>query len=1096
MADNRVKITIETDAGRSEQVLNGVKDSLQKVENQYKETGKESQTFAATTDKAINSVATSLKNLVAAFSSVKVAKDAFFIAQDAAKYNEIALYAKNAAEAVGISFDKMMEASRRGVSGTISNMKIMQSNMKALKLGLQADAEQMGKLWEIARHASKETGEQIEHTFDKITKAINTGNARSLISMGVLSENFKRANGEMALLGKRGELLKTVLEQLGERTNDLGNIGETSYDKYKKLNVAFQSLKNTVGQQLTPVFETIVEWLTKIIEKGDQALKTLGKLPTMGMRTEKYNPFAGLSSEKLKELITEREKDAKKWYLGSVEGLNDFYGGKAPSGVITRQAIERQGEYEKAISDVKLLKSQLKEVEQLEEKRIENNLKIFLKSDEFNKELEKSKNITEIILRLGGGLAGSFDKAAANAKKLEQQEQAMAAKARKAQEDLIQKSLDEIQAFHENSLAATEFGATLENLSSKSLVDMQKSLEDGKTSLSEFGAEITAVFSDFVSGDMITGLANIGQKLDPLEQTLREIDEDFKSWSQKIDDLQEIENILNGISKVDFSDLEKGLSNADTRMQTATNFMLTQAMGAASQATGVLDITKSTKPEETIKKGWAAIKNQVKESLADAVTSGIINSNIGDALRGAITSLAGAKAQSYGSNLLSGLFGNKGINMAGALSGFVGSLAVGYVANNWKKWFSDRGKQESISRNQSTVQSAVNAYFSTYSAMFNPYMTDDLYEDLLDARWAYLGGNLTVSNKGKPRGGLPGVVGYKDFRDTTPSSTYSVIDAINNTVKTVEEYNKYKEKELDLLSAQGKDYQVLSTQVNALKQTMDRVQYYDGLITDDWTFWGNMVGTQSHYELDLSDNIQDLKKAYYEALREYGEETGARNQQKANTFLSLYPYLSGLNNPFGGSAESMYGYTGWVQESFMDRNASPRMLEMIKQAGKEQYQLAELQYTDGGSKYAEAYLNVLERQRDAAALVMQQQEQIYRDMTKTYEEQAAALETYQQAQDQYYNTRLEIMAQERAKEEQIKKEEQQAKLRSADRMEALLGFTGEMARTNNKIYILEGPDQIGALRELEQYIDDPEALSFVKRLMTAATNKNKYGKIA
>ena len=144
----------------------------------------------------------------------------------------------------------------------------------------------------------------------------------------------------------------------------------------------------------------------------------------------------------------------------------------------------------------------------------------------------------------------------------------------------------------------------------------------------------------------------------------------------------------------------------------------------------------------------------------------------------------------------------------------------------------------------------------------------------------------------------------------------------------------------------------------------------------------------------------------------------------------------------------------------------------------------------------EAYLNVLERQKDAAELVMQQQEQIYLDMTKTFQEQQAALDTYQQAQDQYYNTKLEILAQERAKEEQLKKEEQQARLRSADRMEALLGFTGEMARTNNKIYILEGADQIGALRELEQYIDDPEALSFVKRLMTAATNKNKYGKIA
>lgn len=1085
MADNRVKITIETDAGRSEQVLNGVKDSLQKVENQYKETGKESQTFAATTDKAINSVATSLKNLVAAFSSVKVAKDAFFLAQDAAKYNEIALYAKNAAEAVGISFDKMMEASRRGVSGTISNMKIMQSNMKALKLGLQADAEQMGKLWEVARHASKETGETVEYTFDKITKAISTGNARSLISMGVLSDSFARAKDAAGLLSKRGELLNNVLEQLGERTKELGDVGETSYDKYKKLDVAFLGLKNTIGQTLLPAFESMVEWLTKIITKGDEALKVLQN-PVFWRQKDNIDVNEYRTTNQLKKELEKNQELIKKYKA-------------IPKEQIEAMSEEEFNKYREAFANVKAINDELKKREDLDKKRIENQVKLFLKSEEFNKELEKSKNITEIMLRLGGGLAGSFDKAAANAKKLEQQEQAMAAKARKAQEDLIQKSLDEIQAFHENSLAATEFGATLENLSSKSLVDMQKSLADGKTSLYEFGAEITAVFSDFVSGDMITGLANIGQKLDPLEQTLREIDEDFKSWSQKIDDLQEIENILNGISKVDFSDLEKGLSNADTRMQTATNFMLTQAMGAASQATGVLDITKSTKPEETIKKGWAAIKGQVIEGFSEAVTSGIINSNIGDALRGAISSIAASKAQSYGSNILGSLFSGKGI-ATGALSGFVGSIAVSAIANNWKKWFGDKNKSETMASNASTKERGSNAYLQTYAAMLNPFMTDEMLNDLYSTRWASSG--MYVSWKSSRRGGLAGLAGGKNYTDTTPQSTYDLISAMENAVDAIKEYNKEKEKELDLLSAQGYDYRVLTEQLGALSDAVDRANWMSDSYSHSWT-------SGETFSIDLSDNIQDLKKAYYEALREYGEETGARNQQKASTFLSLFPYLDNYdmgswkslysNQRIEGNDNSAwaYSYIGGTQENLLNRIADPDMLKMIQQAGFEQFNLASMQYTtEDTSKYTQAYLNVLERQKEAAEYVMKEQERIYLDMTKTFEEQAAALETYQQAQEQYYNTKLEILAQEKAKEEQLKKEEQQAKLRSADRMEALLGFTGEMAkRGDNNIYILEGSDQIGALREMEKYIDDPEALAFVQRLITAALNKNKYGKI-
>jgi hypothetical protein len=566
--------------------------------------------------------------------------------------------------------------------------------------------------------------------------------------------------------------------------------------------------------------------------------------------------------------------------------------------------------------------------------------------------------------------------------------------------------------------------------------------------------------------------------------------------------LRDVQIALENIDKIDFNNLYKAAGNMDSMVKAANELWIGQAMGMASTAIGAKDITKSKTPKETAREGWGAIKEQVVSGLSEAVTSGIINSNLGDVLRSHVSSIAASKATSYGSNILGSLFSGGKI-ATGALSGFVGSLAVGAIANNWKKWFGDKNKEKMINKNMNTEQAAANAYFSTYSAMLNPFLTNEQYSDLLDARWAYLTGDLRVSNKGKPRGGLAGVFGGKDYRDTTPQSTYDVISAITETVKTVEEYNKSRERELDLLSAQGKDYLVLGNQVEALSKTMERVQYMSDKYTDTWTGWGNMAGTRT-YELDLSDNIQDLKKAYYEALREYGEETGARNQQKASTFMGLYPYLENYGydyrtafmSIFEGKTASAYEYIKNAQENIQNQKNTPNMLAMIKEAGKEQYNLAELQYTDGGSKYMEAYLNVLERQKEAAELVMQEQEQIYLDMTRTFQEQQAALETYQQAQEQYYNTKLEILAQERAKEEQLKKEEQQAKLRTADRMEALLGFTGEMAkRGDNNIYILEGADQIGALREMEKYIDDPEALAFVQRLITAALNRNKYGKI-
>ena len=1053
MADNKTKIIIETESGNTEQKLKNIAGNLQNISTQTQKTGK---VVASSTSSMISNYVALGAKVAAVMGTIK---KAYSMAREAASFQEIALYTKSATENIGLSFERLKEASERGANGMADSVTIMKANLKALKQGLDATEDEIGKLWEIANATGDELGQSIEQTFDQITQAINSGNGKALMQLGVIPESFKKSANAAELLTNKSALLKTVLDQLGKSTDRLNQYGDTAFDKFQQFENACKDLSLTVKENLVPALTPVITILTDIIKAATKASNALSLV--FGMKETK-NPYLAYKKDDLLGIQSQKRNEISqyRYYADIVSGKSNTplqslsQSQRAEIFGVNKYNWASMAEAEEA--RLKQVEEALEYINKLEEKRLDFKKKQEdkIKSDAANEAAQKEKERMD----------REAEKAAEAAKRA----------AEKAREE-YRKFCDEINSGLNKALGITN-----------------RSL------------------SDFVALSYSAGMASIGlvSQVDTLAAELYELEKPFNDMLEEEEKLRDVEIALENIDSIKFENLTKASNNINDVVKAANELWVGSAMGMASTATKVLDITKGTvKPEDDIKRGWAAIKGQVVESFSEAVTSGIINSNIGDALRGAITSLAGAKAQSYGSNILGSLFSGDKI-ATGALSGFVGSLAVGYVANNWKKWFSDRGKQESIAKNQSTVQSAVNAYFSTYSAMFNPYMTDDLYEDLLDARWAYRTGNLTVSNKGKPRGGLPGLAGYKDYRDTTPSSTYSVIDAINNTVKTVEEYNKYKEKELDLLSAQGKDYQVLSTQVNALKQTMDRVQSY-GLITDDWTFWGNMVGTQTHYELDLSDNIQDLKKAYYEALREYGGETGARNQQKASTFLNLFPFLDNYTRGFtakgyGGyeaftrndSPSATYNLIKGVQENLLDSYADPRMLELIKQAGKEQFELSELQYTDGGSKYAEAYLNVLERQRDAAALVMQEQEQIYSDMTRTFQEQQAALDTYQQAQGQYYNTKLEILAQERAKEEQLKKEEQQAKLRSADRMEALLGFTGEMARTNNKIYILEGADQIGALRELEQYIDDPEALSFVKRLMTAATNKNKYGKIA
>ena len=405
MADNKVKITIETDAGRSEQVLNGVKNSLQGVEKQYKSTAKESQSFSVSNGKSLASVAASLKSLGIAYTAAKAAKEAFFLSKDASRYNEMALYAKNAADSMGINFDRMVEASKRGANGMTSNINIMQANLRALKLGLNASADEIGRLWEIANATGDELGQSIEQTFDQITNAIVTGNSRSLISLGVLSDSFKKAGNSAEMLEKRGDLLKTVLEELGKKADSLNKYGDTGYDKYQKLDTAFQNLKTTVGQQLTPAFETCVEWLTKIIEAGDKAIQVLGKVLLLNNEGNK-NPYLAYSKEELEKIQQQKRGEIFKYksYADIVSGKNNI-----PSESLTDSqkaeifgpnkynwANEAKAEEER----LKLVEDALEKINALEKKRVEIKDKQIQQAQQQSREQqaeEKYENIGQLI---------------------------------------------------------------------------------------------------------------------------------------------------------------------------------------------------------------------------------------------------------------------------------------------------------------------------------------------------------------------------------------------------------------------------------------------------------------------------------------------------------------------------------------------------------------------------------------------------------------------------------------------------------------------------------------------------------------------------
>lgn len=943
-------------------------------------------------------------------------------------------------KSVGVNSAEVLNKLRQVSGGVIDDIRLMQSVSNAMAKGITTDSEKLADLMRIASQKAKIFGKDGAQAFDDLVNAISRGSEKALKEIGInVPEGFEKLTQGMSKAQKQSKLLEAAITEGTKEIASMGGELKDSSDAFARYDAALNNLKTTIGTAVLPILSDLAEILTVIINNGNKAI---GVVATAMNLRENTNPYSAMSTQQLEEMQRQaqiRISDLK-IKLSSTSSSDPSNSYRTSNKNTAEAGLDRQNNLAALYAEKRAL-------------------------NQINEALEKSRQLDEIRAEAEKKVAEEAERVAQATRDSE---------AQKAADEALKKAQEQAK---EAEKLINHYG----DLSRTILPEFSGKESDAYDLMVKISAAAGGIGTAFMQSD---------KELEAFNKTLGKT----------------LEKLNSGIAESLLSDTALGKFNSKNFGDQAKGLISLLPTGVAS-FDGLGNIVAGTKKEissEEIKKGYVSVRKMLHEDFTDAVVSGITNSNIGEVMRNMVSSIASAKANSYGSTLLGGLFSGNGFaGLGGAVSGFVGSIAVSAIANNWKKWFGDKGKEETRASNAATIERGSNAYLQTYAALLNPFMTNAMYSDLLDARYNSIG-NMYVSWKSSSRGGLAGVFGGKNYRDTTPQSTFDVIQAMEDAVDVIKDYNKQEEKRLDLLSAQGYGYSVLSQQVNALSDAVDRANWMNDSYSINWS-------GGEHFEIDLSDNIQDLKKAYYEALREYGSETANRSNTASSTFLSLFPYL----NNYGFSSYNWYGMrdVGWrytdisnplsaldyvtnASNMFADRNANRQLFELISTSGANQFNLQSLQYSDPLA-YSEQYLTVLERSRDAAELVMERQKQIYFDATKTFEEQSAALEMYQQAQDQYYNSKLEILAQEQAKEEQIRKEEQQAALRSSARMEALLGFTGEIARTGNKVYILEGADQVGALKEMIQnYGDDPEALAALQSMLAAAQNKSKFGKIA
>lgn len=981
MADQRTKIIIETDAGRSEQVLRSVQKELQGVGNEANKAGQNVKSGAGLMDSSFAKTAISAAAVGAAI------KSAFSMAKEAAQMSEARLYLQTLTAEMGVSYEKLDQISRRATAGQVDNLTLIRSNHKALKLGVTKDVNEIGQLWQIADAIGDEFGESIEQTFDRLVKAISKGSKEELIQLGLLPPAFKQASDATELLANRSLLLKSVLEQAGAGANNLSKQGDTAADKFTRFEVATTNLKNSLGEALLPIITPVVEGLTAIAKAADKVIEKFAQLNDMNSKS----PLLGKSLDELKQL---REATAAR--VTSLDFEVDALSRPASQG--GKAGPYTEGERQQKSILLAGEKQMLKEIE---------------------------KVIADLESRT---------KARAEAQKVVVAETKNETTA-KVQTTAAQKEYNKAQ-----DVAAKQ----LETMLEMQVKSFGKAIEDGREAIQVLNA-MTAAAGGFAVGlkDGVSETSKLLEKLNDINDAIAgTLSGAGKNWSAELARL-----------------------NPETAATGMMNFM----------SGGLF-----TAPGESAKDAIKDIAEPLSKTIAEAVQAGFANADFSDLSMtlGNILSTVISKSVSQSNpvmNAAGGInFGNLGVNLAtnfvlGKLTG-----SGGIFGGRQEKFKAETLQAASDLRSQMSA-----AWVKSHEVSMLPYLSWQDKNQLAAGRSGYYGTQTGYS--------------WSDSGDgffSKKTRTYNLIDqgasaalaTLNKAIERAEKNNRSVEMGYELQSAKGFDYQALVGQEAAYRRAAANA--YGGIQTLTWTDGGKDVA-------DLAEAAHEIKMAAAEMARSLGAATGERNTNIAQGFAQYTPWLR--DGQLGRSVGDKYNAFSSLQTGFMDRNISPALFDIVKQAGASKYNLEELRITDQ-TAYAEKYLEYIEKQMAAYDEVMRRQEAIFKNASKSYEERSAALAAFEQAQEGYYQTKLETLAAEQAAEEAVKAKQQEADLRRMASMESMLSLAGEVSQRGDKIVILHGGDTSKAIRELmSRYEDDPEMVATLQTLLKVADDKARWG---
>jgi len=276
--ENELLIKIKAD---SDKAIKDIGDLSKKVD----ELTKENKKYAATAkdikkvSDGYTSISNAVKTVAGAMASLGIAMKAVEFAKLASDAEQAQTAFTSIMQSMGLDAETEFNRIKESSEGLISDKALYEATTKAVSLGVPF--EKIGDLMEVAKVKAKDMGISLTQAFSDMATGIGRGSPMILDNLGLtikLEEgNKKYADSlgitveQMSAQQKTMALTNQVIEAGAEAVTRYADAGETSAEKFQKLDAQLENTKVLIGQKLLPLVAEITDKMLKFIESLDSA---------------------------------------------------------------------------------------------------------------------------------------------------------------------------------------------------------------------------------------------------------------------------------------------------------------------------------------------------------------------------------------------------------------------------------------------------------------------------------------------------------------------------------------------------------------------------------------------------------------------------------------------------------------------------------------------------------------------------------------------------------------------------------------------------------------------------------------------------------